>query len=79
MGELDRAGLIDTTVKRVDSPTLAKTLDAFDIARKTVSQEAIDNAGSAPAASGRNLSLGSQETMYKELDRDRSGGCIRHL
>jgi dihydroxy-acid dehydratase len=76
MGELDRAGLIDTSVKRVDAPTLAQTLDAFDIVRKTAVPEAIENARSAPAG-GRNLVLGSQSTLYAEPDTDRANGCVR--
>ena len=31
LGELDRAGLIDTGVSRVDGPSLAETLDVWDI------------------------------------------------
>ncbi|PKL37625.1 MAG: dihydroxy-acid dehydratase [Spirochaetae bacterium HGW-Spirochaetae-1] len=77
MGELDRQGLIDKSVKRVDSPNLGATLDRYDIMRSTVTNEAVSIFKSGPAHAGRNLVMGSQETMYGELDRDRSAGCIR--
>jgi dihydroxy-acid dehydratase len=79
LGELDRAGLLDTSVKRIDSPSLAQTLDAYDIVRPTAVPEALDNARSAPGSSGRNLTLGSQSKMYDQLDTDRTTGCIRDI
>jgi dihydroxy-acid dehydratase len=79
MGELDRAGLIDTTVKRVDTNTLADALSQYDIMRDTVTNEAKELWASAPGLMGRNLVLGSQESRYKELDIDRANGCIRNL
>ena len=79
LGELDRAGLLDTSVHRVDGLTLAAALEQYDIMGKGVTDEACKLYGSAPAATGRNLVMGSQETMYEELDRDRAKGCIRDL
>jgi len=79
MGEMDRAGLIDTSVCRADGLTLAQALDRYDIMRKTVTEEARQLYRSAPASAGRNLVMGSQETYYPELDRDRQSGCIREL
>jgi dihydroxy-acid dehydratase len=79
MGELDRGGLLNTTVKRVDGQTLAEALNNYDIMRKTALPDAIDNALSAPGASGRNLVLASQDNKYKEADKDRQSGCIRDL
>ena len=38
LGELERGGLIDTSVGRIDSPNLKKTLDRFDIIRNGVSK-----------------------------------------
>ncbi|HHD56697.1 MAG TPA: dihydroxy-acid dehydratase [Desulfobulbaceae bacterium] len=77
LGELDRAGLVDTGVHRADGLTLAQALDRFDIMRPTVTEEARKIYGSAPAAQGRNLVMGSQDTSYPELDTDRESGCIR--
>jgi dihydroxy-acid dehydratase len=78
LGELDRAGLIDTGVSRVDSPSLAATLDAWDIMRASHTAAAASLYLGA-AAGGRNLVLGSQDSRYAEADRDRTSGCIRDL
>ncbi|MDH3347451.1 MAG: dihydroxy-acid dehydratase [Desulfobulbaceae bacterium] len=77
MGELDRAGLLDTTVNRVDGFTLAQALDRYDIMRPSVVPEAVAIYKSAPAGGARNLIMGSQSTMYGDLDDDRVSGCIR--
>ena len=79
LGELDRAGLIDTSVSRADGLTLAKALEQFDIMGDGATDAARSLYGSAPACSGRNLVMGSQETMYDSLDTDRENGCIRDL
>jgi dihydroxy-acid dehydratase len=79
MGELDRAGLIDRSAARVDEKTVADALDKFDIMRDTASPEAKRLYKSAPAHKGRNLVLGSQNTMYNKLDTDRAAGCIRDI
>ena len=59
--------------------TWLKFLGDYDIMRNSVAPEAIDLYKSAPAHAGRNLVLGSQDTMYPDLDRDRAGGCIRDI
>ncbi len=79
LGELDRAGLIDTSVRRVDGLSLGQALDRYDIKRSGVSPEALALYRSAPAGKGRNLIMSSQNTMYDELDLDRESGCIRDL
>jgi dihydroxy-acid dehydratase len=78
MGELERAGLVDTKVKRVDLLTLAEAIRLFDLTRPTVTQEAKDIFASAPAGI-KNLKLGSQGVMFKEPDLDRENGCIRDM
>ncbi len=78
LGELDRAGLIDTSVPRADGLTLSQALDQYDIMRDSAVDRACEMFASSPASDGRrNLVLGSQETMYSGLDRDRENGCIR--
>ncbi|MCD8031996.1 MAG: dihydroxy-acid dehydratase [Bacteroides sp.] len=78
LGELAEAGLIDTSVARVDGSTLAEVLDRYAITRPGVCEEARSKYRSAPA--GRfNLVMGSQETYYPDLDTDRAGGCIRDV
>ncbi|MCX5869432.1 MAG: dihydroxy-acid dehydratase [Deltaproteobacteria bacterium] len=79
LGELARAGLVDTSVCRVDAPTLRETLQLWDIAGGAASEAARQLYLSAPASSGRNLVMGSQTTMYAEPDLDRTNGCIRDV
>lgn len=76
MGELDRAGLINNSVSRIDYLTLRDAISDWDIMGGKAIPEASDIYSSAPA-SGRNLVMGSQSTAYKELDTDRVNGCIR--
>ena len=79
MAELARAGLLDTTVGRVDAKSVALALAANDVRGTGVTPEAIDNYKSAPGAQGRNLVMGSQSAMHGELDLDRVNGCIRDV
>jgi dihydroxy-acid dehydratase len=79
MGELDRAGLMDTSIKRVDGRTLAQAISEYDITRETATDEAKKLFLSAPGDGSRNLVLASQENYFKELDTDRKNGCIRNL
>ncbi|MBN1758097.1 MAG: dihydroxy-acid dehydratase [Chitinispirillaceae bacterium] len=76
LGELDRSGIIDASVHRVDAPTLAEVIAANDVTLPTCTDEAKQRYRSAPGGGKRNLILGSQEA-YTELDTDRFAGCIR--
>ncbi len=76
MGELERTGLIDTSVHRVDSNTLAEAIEKYDIKRDTVTDEAKKLFLSSPGWV-KNLRMGSQENYYDSLDDDRANGCIR--
>jgi dihydroxy-acid dehydratase len=78
MGELSRKNLIDNSVKRVDYPTLSDALADWDILSGSAKQEARDVFASAPGLQ-RNLVMGSQSAVYKELDSDREMGCIRSV
>lgn len=78
MGELDRGSLIDTSVKRVDYLTLHKAISDWDILGGKALQGAFDIFSSAPSME-KNLKMGSQNTVYKELDTDRKKGCIRSV
>ena len=78
LGELDRGGFIDTSVSRVDYPSLKDALDDNDIMRGSVSPAAMERYRSAPCGV-RNLVLGSFDGYYDELDRDRTKGCIRNV
>ncbi|MEN8200063.1 MAG: dihydroxy-acid dehydratase, partial [Thermodesulfobacteriota bacterium] len=79
LGELDRAGMIDSTVSRVEGKSLKEILGEWDVVSATCSGAARERYLSAPAQSGRNLVMGSQQTMYKEADLDRTSGCIRDV
>ena len=80
LSELNRAGLLDTSVGRVDAKSLKDALRQNDIMAKTVTKTAIENYSSAPSAkAGRNLVLASQNANYKKLDTDREKGCIRSV
>ena len=78
MNELLKAGLVDGSVKRVDGLTLAEAVDKFAITSAHVTEEAINKYKSAPACRF-SIQMGSQETYYKELDTDRTSGCIRDV
>ncbi len=78
MGELEHAGLIDTTVGRVDLLTLGEAIKQYDLTRPTAGAEAKEIYASAPAGI-KNLKLGSQGVMFKEPDLDRENGCIRDM
>ena len=76
LGELEKGGLIETNVSRIDGRTLGEAIAAYDIKRDSVTEDAIIRYKSAPGG-GRNLVMGSQQAYYKELDDDRAKGCIR--
>jgi len=78
LAELDRGGLMKTSVKRVDGYTLKEALAAYDIMSDKVSDNAIAVYSAAPAGKF-NLTMGSQSARFKELDRDRAEGCIRDM
>ncbi len=80
LGELDRAGLLDTTVGRVDYSSLKMALDDYDIMRQSHTPDAENIYKSAPGnIKGKNLVMGSQTEAYEQLDSDRAGGCIRDV
>ena len=78
MHELAKGGLVDTGVKRVDGLTLAEEIDRYSITSPQVCKEALKKYASAPGGKF-NLTLGSQDNYYKDLDIDRAHGCIRDL
>jgi len=77
LGELDRAGLLETSVNRVDGRTLKQAIAEYDITLDTATGDALRRFLSSPGDGQRNLVLGSQENYYTELDSDRESGCIR--
>lgn len=78
LGELDRAGLIDNTVRRIEGNSLKEILRQNDILSLEVSGEALKIYRSAPGGK-RNLKAGSQDNYFEKLDTDRTNGCIRSV
>jgi dihydroxy-acid dehydratase len=78
MGELEKNGLIDTSVKRVDYETLHEAISDWDIMADKPLDEAIDYYLSAPL-NKRNQELASHSTHYETSDLDREKGCIRSV
>ena len=78
LGELSRAGVLDTSVRRVDGLTLAEAIDRYDIRSPHVTDAAKAVYHSAPGLRF-NLKMGSQRTIYDKLDTDRAEGCIRDV
>lgn len=78
LAELSKGGLLHTNVFRADGNTLAQAIEKYDITRSDISEDVIQLYKSAPAHRF-NLVMGSQHSYYKELDTDRSKGCIRDI
>ncbi|MCX6254156.1 MAG: dihydroxy-acid dehydratase [Bacteroidia bacterium] len=78
MGELERNNLIDSSVKRVDYPTLHDAVSNWDILGGKAQPVAFDFFRSAPSME-KSLEMGSHNTSYKDLDTDRENGCIRSV
>ena len=78
LGTLAEAGLIDTTVGRVDSPSLAATLGKYYFGSPSFSDEARDIYLSA-AAGRYSRQMASQAEYYPEMDGDHATGCIRDM
>jgi dihydroxy-acid dehydratase len=78
LGELARAGLLDTTVKRADGLTLKQALADWDIRSPSATEAARVMHRSAPGGK-RSLDMGSQSASYPSLDTDRAKGCIRDV
>jgi len=79
LAELDRGGLLNTSVSRVDGRTLKEAIANYDIMSETVTEDAKKRFLSSPGDGTRNLVLGSQENYYTNLDDDREHGCIRSI
>ena len=78
MAELAAAGLVDTSLRRVDGLTLAEEIDRWCILSPNCTEEARRTFLVAPCGCFNNV-LASQENYYDGYDTDRSGGCIRDI
>jgi dihydroxy-acid dehydratase len=81
LNELNKGGLIDGSVKRVDGMTLAEAMDTYNIAPIAHHPQIPHPAHIYFSAPGNRFStkMGSQSELYPTLDDDRVNGCIRDL
>ena len=75
LGELDRAGLLDTSVGSVHSQSLGQALEQWDVAR-TERSGVHDFYRAAPGGVPTQTAF-SQDRRYETLDLDREKGVIR--
>ncbi|MEZ5829701.1 MAG: dihydroxy-acid dehydratase [Dongiaceae bacterium] len=75
LGELDRAGLLDTSVPTVHSASLGEALDRWDV-RRTASEKVHTFYRAAPGGVPTQVAF-SQNRRWDELDLDREKGVIR--
>ena len=78
MSELAKAGLVDSSVKRVDGLTLGEAIEQYCVTSDNATVENLERYKSAPC-NQFNLKLGSQENYFDEFDKDRQTGCIRSV
>ncbi|QND51373.1 dihydroxy-acid dehydratase [Phyllobacterium sp. 628] len=77
LGELDRAGLLDTSVYSVHAATLGAALDRWDVVRSK-NQSVHDFFKAAPGGVPTQVAF-SQDRRFADVDLDREKGVIRNL
>lgn len=75
LGELDRAGLLDTSVGTVHAPTLGAALEHWDV-KRTSSASVHDFFRAAPGGVPTQVAF-SQSARYDDVDTNRESGVIR--
>ncbi|MGG7604448.1 dihydroxy-acid dehydratase [Massilia sp. BKSP1R2A-1] len=75
LGELARAGLLDTSLPTVHSPTMGEAIEKYDIKRSD-DQAVHQLFRAAPGGVPTQVAF-SQSERYDENDLDRATGCIR--
>ncbi|MBE6340869.1 MAG: dihydroxy-acid dehydratase [Bacteroidales bacterium] len=78
LNELNKGGLLNTSLKRVNGATLAEDLKKYCITGSTIDPEAERIYKSAPAGKF-STKMASQSCTYDSFDTDRATGCIRDL
>ncbi len=76
LGELDRAGLLNTSVGTVHSPTMADALNRWDV-KRTESETVHDFFRAAPGGVPTQTAF-SQDRRFDDVDVDRESGVIRN-
>ena len=77
LGELDRGGLLDTSLPTVHSNSLADALDQWDVMRDPA-PDVVEFYRAGPAGIPTQTAF-SQSTRWDSLDTDRHHGCIRSV
>jgi dihydroxy-acid dehydratase len=75
LGELARAGLLDTSLPTVHSPTMGAAIEKYDITRSD--DRAVHQLFRAAPGGVPTQVAFSQSERYEQNDLDRSAGCIR--
>ncbi|MAN47488.1 MAG: dihydroxy-acid dehydratase [Alphaproteobacteria bacterium] len=75
LGELNRAGKLDTSVATIHSATLEEAIQTWDIT--TSNDPDVQELYLAAPGGVRTTQAFSQSRRYKDLDQDRAGGVIR--
>jgi len=78
LGELERNNMIDSSVKRIDYPSLHDAISEWDIVSQNLLPEAYKIYRSAPSMIASSEPV-FNNTSYEELDTDRVDGCIRDI
>jgi dihydroxy-acid dehydratase len=77
LGELDRAGLLNSDIPTILSPTMKEQLAHYDI-MQTKDQAIIDFYRAGPAGI-RTVKAFSQSCRWDTVDNDRVNGCVRSI
>ena len=75
LGELERMGVLDTTVHSIHSPSLAQALQKWDVRREPT--EAVRHFFRAAPGGVPTQTAFSQAERWPGLDLDRERGCVR--
>ena len=74
LAELDKAGLVDTSVRRVDGETLSGILGKLSDPDSELRKYYL-----AAPGGRRTTQMACQSNMYDSMDTDRANGCIRDI
>ncbi|POP52151.1 dihydroxy-acid dehydratase [Zhongshania marina] len=77
LGELDRAGLLETDIPTVHASTMGAAVAQWDI--MNTDNDAVKNFFKAGPAGIPTQTAFSQDTRWGSLDADRENGCIRNI
>jgi len=78
LAELNRGGLLDASVHRVDRLTVGQAIERYDIINPNANPHDIARYLSAPG-NAFNLVMSSQDNQYDSFDNNRENGCIRSI